>query len=43
MLYETGKQNTEHGMYNSIEMCTWFWWGMETDHLEDLGIDGRIV
>jgi hypothetical protein len=26
-------------------MCTWFWWGnlKEGDHLNDLGIDGRII
>jgi hypothetical protein len=26
-------------------MCTGFWWGdpRERDHLEDLGIDGRII
>jgi hypothetical protein len=27
------------------EMCTGFWWGnlMETDHLEDLGLDGKVI
>jgi len=27
------------------EACTWFWWGnlRERDHLEDPGIDGRII
>jgi len=29
-------------MYNLIKICTWFWWGMERDHLKDLGIDGRM-
>ena len=26
-------------------MCTGFWWGnpRERDHLEDVGIDGRII
>jgi hypothetical protein len=27
------------------EVCTGFWWGTlrERDHLEDLGVDGRII
>jgi len=27
------------------EVHTWFWWGhwMEGDHLDDLGIGGRIM
>jgi len=27
------------------EVCTGFWWGnlRETDHLDDPGIDGRII
>jgi len=28
-----------------VEVNTGFWWGnlMETDHLEDLGVDGAII
>jgi hypothetical protein len=27
------------------DVHTWFWWGNlgEGDHLEDLGVDGRII
>ena len=27
------------------EMDTWFWWGnlKEREHLEELGVDGRII
>jgi hypothetical protein len=32
-------------MVDRREVHTWFWWGdlRETQHLEDLGIDGRII
>ena len=32
-------------MMGRKELCTGFWWGnlKEQDHLEDLGIDGRII
>jgi hypothetical protein len=31
--------------YGKKEVCTGFWWGnlRERDHLEDLGIEGRII
>jgi len=27
------------------EACRWFWWGnlRDTDHLEDPGVDGRVI
>ena len=32
-------------VWGRVEMCTGFWWGnlRERDHLEDPGIDGRII
>ena len=28
-----------------VEVCTWYWWGSlrEKNHLEDLGLDERII
>ena len=33
------------GMYGGRKVHTKFWWGdlMEIPHLEDLGVDGRII
>jgi hypothetical protein len=32
-------------MWDTGEMHTTFWWGdlSEEDHLEDIGVDGRII
>jgi len=35
----------ECSTYGRGEVCTEFWWGnlWERDHLEDPGVDGRII
>jgi hypothetical protein len=32
-------------LWGTGEVCTGFWWGnlIERDHLEDIGVDGRII
>jgi len=37
--------STTYGMYGREQVPSGFWWGNRKvrDHLEDLGVDGRII
>ena len=45
MKTENNKMVGSRSMYGGAEVCIGFWWGnfRERDHLEDQGINGRII